>query len=138
MAINDASSGKCNTSIVRKKKCSHALEILPKQLSVRAWRVQMYTAAIFLRLFLILFSEWQDANFTVKYTDVDYRVFTDAAQLLLNRKSPYDRRTYRYSPIIAYVATTNLLIAASFCKYMFAMVDILTGFILETSKNMFF
>ena len=41
----------------------------------------------FIRLVLILYSEWHDAHSVVKYTDVDYRVFTDAARFLL-RHSP--------------------------------------------------
>ncbi|KAF8820681.1 mannosyltransferase (pig-m) protein [Cardiosporidium cionae] len=40
----------------------------------------------------------------------------------------------QYASIVcfsAYIATTNLLIAPNFCKYLFSLVDILTGFTLE-------
>ena len=37
-----------------------------------------------LRVILILYSEWHDARSVVKYTDVDYRVFSDAARFLLH------------------------------------------------------
>jgi phosphatidylinositol glycan class M len=37
-----------------------------------------------LRIALILYSEWHDAHSVVKYTDVDYRVFSDAARFILN------------------------------------------------------
>lgn len=40
-----------------------------------------------LRVALILYSEWHDAHSTVKYTDVDYRVFSDAAHFVLNPTS---------------------------------------------------
>lgn len=40
-------------------------------------------ASIALRVALILYSEWHDARSIVKYTDVDYRVFTDAARFIL-------------------------------------------------------
>lgn len=41
----------------------------------------------FLRVALIFYSEWHDAHSVVKYTDVDYRVFSDAARFLLNPSS---------------------------------------------------
>ena len=41
-------------------------------------------AAALLRVGLILYSEWHDARSVVKYTDVDYRVFSDAARFTLN------------------------------------------------------
>lgn len=41
-------------------------------------------AATLLRVGLIIYSEWHDARSVVKYTDVDYRVFSDAARFTLN------------------------------------------------------
>lgn len=51
------------------------------------------------RAFLILFGEWQDARMEVRirYMDVDYFVFSDAATLMASRKSPYERSTHRCS-----------------------------------------
>lgn len=40
--------------------------------------------SILLRVALILYSEWHDARSTVKYTDIDYRVFGDAAKFVLH------------------------------------------------------
>ena len=39
-------------------------------------------SATVLRIGLILYSEWHDSRSLVKYTDVDYRVFSDAAAFL--------------------------------------------------------
>lgn len=39
--------------------------------------------SVLIRIALIVYSEWHDAHSTVKYTDIDYRVFTDAARFLL-------------------------------------------------------
>lgn len=43
--------------------------------------------SVALRITLILYSEWHDAHSIVKYTDVDYRVFSDAARYVLNPSS---------------------------------------------------
>lgn len=40
--------------------------------------------SILIRIILIFYSEWHDQHATVKYTDIDYRVFTDAARYLLH------------------------------------------------------
>lgn len=37
-----------------------------------------------LRVGLVVYSDWHDAHSVVKYTDVDYRVFSDAVRFLLN------------------------------------------------------
>ena len=41
-------------------------------------------AAALLRIGLIIYSERHDARSVVKYTDIDYRVFSDAARFTLN------------------------------------------------------
>lgn len=40
-------------------------------------------AAALLRVGLIIYSDWHDSRSVVKYTDVDYRVFSDAARFIL-------------------------------------------------------
>jgi GPI mannosyltransferase 1 subunit M len=40
--------------------------------------------SILLRVALVLYSEWHDARSIVKYTDVDYRVFSDATRFVLS------------------------------------------------------
>ncbi|KAI0773716.1 glycosyltransferase family 50 protein [Fomes fomentarius] len=96
-----------------------------------------------LRLALIAYSEWHDAHSIVKYTDVDYRVFSDAARFVLypsesnraegplaglvNVGSPYTRATYRYTPLLAVLLTPNEWLHPSFGKFLFAGADILAG-----------
>ena len=40
--------------------------------------------SVALRIGLIQYSEWHDAHSVVKYTDVDYRVFSDATRFILH------------------------------------------------------
>ena len=56
-------------------------------------------ASSLLRIVLIVYSEWHDAHSIVKYTDVDYRVFSDAARFVL-RPSP---ENYAEGPLARYV-----------------------------------
>ncbi|KIM79736.1 glycosyltransferase family 50 protein [Piloderma croceum F 1598] len=90
------------------------------------------------RIALILYSEWHDAHSIVKYTDVDYRVFSDAARYVRNPSpadgnvakgpcGPYTRETYRYTPLLALLLTPNEWLHPSFGKYLFAACDILNG-----------
>ncbi|KAF8557284.1 glycosyltransferase family 50 protein [Imleria badia] len=102
-------------------------------------------ASAFLRIGLIIYSEWHDACSVVKYTDVDYRVFSDAARFLFHPSkdnvahgpltsklslivgNPYNRETYRYTPLLALLLFPNELIHASFGKYLFAACDLVNG-----------
>lgn len=81
----------------------------------------------FLRLFLIIYGEWQDKVMEVRYTDVDYIVFSDAATLVASGSSPYKRLTYRYSPLIAYLLTPNSIFHRSWGKFIFSASDLLVG-----------
>ncbi|KAL2498932.1 GPI mannosyltransferase 1 [Abeliophyllum distichum] len=88
--------------------------------------VLTYLSAI-LRAFLILYGEWQDTHMAVRYTDVDYLVFSDAAALMSSGKSPYDRSTYRYSPLIAAVLMPNSFLHHLWGKFLFSASDLLVG-----------
>lgn len=63
----------------------------------------------------------------LKYTDVDYHVFTDASKYVLDGQSPYLRPTYRYSPLLAWLVLPCHLIHISFGKIMFSVADIATA-----------
>jgi phosphatidylinositol glycan class M len=91
----------------------------------------IYIAAVALRLALILFGEYQDANFAVKYTDVDYMVYTDAARFVTLGESPFRRATYRYTPYLAWLLTPNILIHPAFGKLCFAALDLLVAILIE-------
>ncbi|OAA54991.1 mannosyltransferase [Niveomyces insectorum RCEF 264] len=113
----------------------------------------VYGAAAALRLVLLLYGLWQDAHSPVKYTDIDYLVFTDAARFVAQGASPYERATYRYTPLLAwallpavsggadggveanrstgwwFVVGSQLRFAAG--KVLFAVADLVAGWLLE-------
>ena len=49
--------------------------------------------------FILWIFEWKVGLFT----DIDYRIFTEAGQKVLEGESPFDRFTYRYSPLVAWI-----------------------------------
>ncbi len=63
--------------------------------------LQIAILGISIRCLLLYYGYWQDKNLQVKYTDVDYWVFSDAAIAMKNGLSPFIRSTYRYTPALA-------------------------------------
>jgi GPI mannosyltransferase 1 subunit M len=91
----------------------------------------VFGSGILLRVALLAYGSYQDAHSSLKYTDIDYFVFTDAARFLSRSKSPYDRATYRYTPLLAML----LLPTAwpgwfDFGKALFAASDIFAGWLM--------
>lgn len=85
-----------------------------------------------IRLILVVYSNYHDKYFDVAYTDIDYKVFTDAARHVTNGLSPYKRHTYRYSPLIAFLMIPNIIIGKQFGKILFSFFDILVAVALKT------
>lgn len=81
------------------------------------------------RILLLLISAWQDAYLDVKFTDIDYHVYSDAAKHVLQGGSPYDRPTYRYSPIVAWLLIPNHLLFEAWGKVLFCTADIVVAFL---------
>ncbi|KAK0713888.1 GPI mannosyltransferase 1 [Lasiosphaeria miniovina] len=100
----------------------------------------LYFSAALLRVGLLLYGLWQDANSPLKYTDIDYLVFTDAARFVSRGQSPYDRETYRYTPVLAWLLLPTAHVGASPLwdavwfssgKVLFAAADLVAGWLLE-------
>ncbi|KAI9890140.1 MAG: GPI mannosyltransferase 1 [Vezdaea aestivalis] len=85
-----------------------------------------------LRLTLLLYGLYQDTHSPLKYTDIDYSVFTSAASLVSRHRSPYDRPTYRYTPLLAWLLYPTALphlngLLFHSGKLLFAGADIFAG-----------
>lgn len=91
----------------------------------------MYTANTLIRVCLHVYSSYHDERFEYRFTDIDYFVFSDAARMMLEKKSPYDRHTYRYSPLLAFMMLPNITLHPECGKLLFSVFDILTGYMLE-------
>ncbi|XP_045625706.2 LOW QUALITY PROTEIN: GPI mannosyltransferase 1 [Procambarus clarkii] len=76
-----------------------------------------------IRLLFIAYGEHRDKTNTLKYTDVDYHVFTDASREIVAGRSPFDRHTYRYTPFLAWVLLPNVYIHFAFGKLLFSVLD---------------
>lgn len=102
----------------------------------------VFSTAILLRAVFLVYGLFQDALSPMKYTDIDYFVFTDAARFISRGQSPYARDTYRYTPLLAWLIypTTWPAYWFSFGKVLFAIGDIVAGWmmfrILRTYQQM--
>jgi len=79
---------------------------------------------LFMRIFIILVSQYFDKNTGLRYTDIDYGVFTNAAQHMLEGDSPYTRPTYRYTPLLAVSLMPNILLHNCWGKILFSVFDL--------------
>lgn len=88
----------------------------------------VFLAAVLLRVGLLIQGHLQDQWSAIKYTDIDYFVFTDAAHYVAQGQSPYLRDTYRYTPLLAWLLVpTSWPGCFDFGKVLFAIGDIVTG-----------
>lgn len=105
---------------------------MPNLLSISESPLLIFILAFVLRAVLFFYGIFQDSHSALKYTDIDYYVFTDAARAVSRDLSPYTRATYRYTPLLAWI-----LVPTSWSgkdglwfhsgKALFALSDIVAG-----------
>lgn len=82
---------------------------------------------LLLRIWIINKVSQDDNIFEGKYsafTDLDYKVFLDASLF----DSPYERHTYRYSPVLAWIMSPSYKYDQNFGKYLLAFFDMAACF----------
>ncbi|XP_050518429.1 GPI mannosyltransferase 1 [Diabrotica virgifera virgifera] len=87
--------------------------------------------SIILRIVLVVYGIHHDQISKLKYTDIDYKVFTDASRHYLEGNSPYNRHTYRYSPLVAILLIPNVTLHHSFGKILFCSIDIIVALLIR-------
>lgn len=93
----------------------------------------IFSCAILLRAILFFYGLIQDKYSPLPYTDIDYFVFTDAARYVSRGLSPYERETYRYTPLLAWILLPTAWPGAawfSFGKFLFALADVIAGWLI--------
>ncbi|KAH8308943.1 hypothetical protein KR059_003654 [Drosophila kikkawai] len=100
------------------------LQRLSRRILQTSFRTHILISAM-LRIALICYGQIHDSRSAVPYTDIDYKVVTDGARQVLAGETPFARHTYRYSPIMAYLQTLNILLHPAWGKLLYATFDLL-------------
>ncbi|KAF4553114.1 GPI mannosyltransferase-like protein 1 [Elsinoe fawcettii] len=95
----------------------------------RLWNpTTLFTLSLLLRVSLLAWGRYQDTHSPLKYTDIDYLVFTDASRYIARGQSPYQRDTYRYTPLLAWLLYPTVWSGwFDFGKALFAIGDLVAG-----------
>ncbi|KAH3681335.1 hypothetical protein WICPIJ_007688 [Wickerhamomyces pijperi] len=86
--------------------------------------------SLLVRFLFLLYSFYQDTYLPVKYTDIDYLVFTDASRYVSQSFTPYLRETYRYTPLLSWLLLPNVTWFESWGKILFVIFDLITGWVI--------
>jgi phosphatidylinositol glycan class M len=92
-----------------------------------------FSLGLLFRVILLAWAAWQDSALPIRYTDVDYDVFTGAADLVARGLSPYAQPGYRYPPLIAWMLVPGALLGIPWLwgRALFCFGDLLCFLSLE-------
>ncbi|CUG93172.1 mannosyltransferase, putative [Bodo saltans] len=84
----------------------------------------LLTLGAVVRLVLMLYSVYHDRTYRVKYTDIDYMIITDGAAEMAAGGTPFDRATFRYTPLLSALMLPNVWWWLHSGKAFFALCDV--------------
>jgi len=90
-----------------------------------------YMTSLIIRYLLIIITEYLYYHYGILYTDIDYHVFSDGAKHVANFESPYERETYRYTPLLAALMVPNIKIWYPIGKFLLSTIDVGVGYLIE-------
>ena len=90
-----------------------------------------YITSLIIRFAIIIITEYLYYNYGVLYTDIDYHVFSDGAKHVSKLESPYERETYRYTPLLAALMIPNIKIWYPIGKFLLSTIDVGVGYLIE-------
>ena len=95
----------------------------------KAKTISITAAALAIRFALVAVAALVDASkpLGLRYTDVDYDVLKDGARALMQGGSPFQRATYRYSPLVSYPLLLDVTTGLPVAKLVFCVFDVLLG-----------
>ena len=91
--------------------------------------ISITAAALAIRFALVAVAALVDASkpLGLRYTDVDYDVLKDGARYMAEGGSPFQRATYRYSPLVSYPLLLDVTTGLPVAKLVFCVFDVLVG-----------
>lgn len=91
------------------------------------------------RLFLICIGEVIDSlQLELKYTDIDYRIYSDGTRNIFEGISPFERPTFRYPPILPILLFGNIYLHPVFGKLVFSLFDSLIIYKIDSCRRNLF
>ena len=90
-----------------------------------------YITSLIIRYAIIIITEYLYYNYGILYTDIDYHVFSDGAKHVAKLESPYERETYRYTPLLAALMIPNIKIWYPIGKFLLSTIDVGVGYLIE-------
>ena len=90
-----------------------------------------YITSLIIRYLVIIITEYLYYKYGILYTDIDYHVFSDGAKHVANFESPYERETYRYTPLLAVLMIPNIKLWYPIGKFLLSTIDVGVGYLIE-------